>query len=191
LHFIGTLDFTNFVYSFALVFGIIGGLLQFVFLAVDRLLRQPPDVAWIKLRKPFLAVTNVSAIIILASFVEYVPKLLGIDSLWLLAVAYSLLAGSSLMALYLWVKLDTVTLFDIGTSLLIVTFCVFNWGKAVAHDQEFSSNLYKIVTHDSVIDGAALVRSSSAGFIVALGGKIMFLPTSEIRQIVAHDKLKP
>ena len=40
-----------------------------------------------------------------------------------------------------------------------------------------------------MIDGAALVRTSPAGFIIAIDGKIMFISAHEIRSIEAEKKI--
>jgi hypothetical protein len=71
-----------------------------------------------------------------------------------------------------------------------MVMAVFMFGRAIAYDQIFSPQLYSIITHDSTISDAALVRSSSMGFIISINGTIMFLPTGEIRQIIAKKKLE-
>jgi hypothetical protein len=63
--------------------------------------------------------------------------------------------------------------------------------KAVAYAQVFSKDRYTLTTHSSVINGVALIRTSSVGLLIAIDGKVMFYPLSEIRNIEAETKIKP
>jgi len=164
------------------------GALQSIFLMVQDFLKfsEPPHTAWLKFRK-WLVVTVLGAVALLL-----VPQLSGHSfNPWFSAVTFTVMTVPYLMSVYLWIKMNTLSLFDVGCAIFLVLSTVFDWGKAIAYQQVFSTTLYKIITRDSVIEGAALVRSSSAGFIVALDGKIMFLPAAEIRQIVAETKITP
>jgi hypothetical protein len=197
LHFIGTVDFTNFVYSFALVFGVLLGGLQTIFSIVDASLKfsASPEAAWTKLRKPGSLAFGLigGAMLLLGSLpADYTPiSFPRIGNPWWSVLVSTTAAVPYLMAAHLWLKLNILTLFDVGSVLFMIGYGLFSWGQAIAHEQVFSTRVYKIITHDSVIDGATLVRSSSAGFIIALDGKIMFLPSAEIRQIIAETKIKP
>jgi hypothetical protein len=67
----------------------------------------------------------------------------------------------------------------------------YYFGQATAHHEIFlSQQFYTIITKETSIQRARLVRSSSNGFIISVDeGNIRFIPTGEIKQIIADAPL--
>jgi hypothetical protein len=177
------------------MFGIIVGSIQAAFFFAEQFLRifAAPAGGWAKHRKKYLIAVAVVSVVFIIGMVaprRYVPDILYLASPWGLAFGYSLFAIGQLLTSYLWMRIGVFTLRDAGILLFFIVFALFNWGKAVAYSQNFSSEHYTITTHSAVIDGVALVRTSAAGFIVAVDGKIGFFPSGEIRQVEAEKDVE-
>jgi hypothetical protein len=194
LHFLGTIDVTNFVYTVGLVFGILIAVVQAAFLFAEGFLSfTERQDAWIKFRKWYLIAAIVIVIFMgldLVPFTSYEPKYLRIGHPWRNAISYSVFAVLNLMANYIWFRVRAITLSDLGILFYMMAMAVFSLGQATAYNQIFSSSLYDIATRSGDITGAALVRSSSMGFIVSVNGKILFIPVAEVRQITSEKNIE-
>lgn len=196
LHFIGTMDFTNFVYSFALVFSILFAFFQSTFSFAHDFLRlsADPQKAWLKLRVWYLVALGVIVAVYGGAMfapTRYVPNLLLITNPLGQTTFWWLLAIMQIVAGYLWVKLGIFTLADVGYVAFPIIAAVAALGKSVAYNQIFSTQRYTVVTHSSTINHAALVRTSPAGFLIAFDGTMAYYPTSEIRSVTAEVPIKP
>lgn len=196
LHFIGTMDFTNFIYSFALVFSVLLGFTQSFFFLTGEFLAfaSQPHVAWPKMRYWLAIYAALIIVVFLAGALaprKYVPEIFLFANPWGEVTLFTGFTIIQLMASYVWYKGEVFTWADLGYSLFPVFFAVFWWGKATAYSQVFSSQRYTLTTHQSVLNGASLVRTSPAGFLISVDGTIMFFPISEIRSVIAEAQIKP
>jgi hypothetical protein len=197
VHFIGTMDFTNFVYPFALIFSVfIFLLIPIVWLLVAFLeATARPAEARPKFRKWILRATIIipaffyGALLLIPT--RYVPEIINLNNPFGHATLMSLCALLWLITAYLRIKTSDMDLLIVGGVLFAVFFATFLWGKAIAYAQVFSKDHYTLTTHRSVINGVALIRTSTGGVLVAVDGKIMFFPLSEIRNIEAETKIEP
>jgi len=130
LHFIGTMDFTNFVYSLALVFSALAIWTQSTFYFTDLFLTltAQPREAWPKFLKWQLIVLGVVAVIYAVAFFaprKYTPEFLLLTHPYGLTTMFFIFAITQLMAGYLRLKLGSFTLADVGYTLFPIIFAVF------------------------------------------------------------------
>ncbi len=196
LHFIGLMDFTNFVYSFALIFLIFIMAMQGAFGLAESFLKfsTQPDAAWARLRK--INLVGFGLILFFGAIILSAPKDISPikyagNSPAPTADLYAIFAIMQVTAGYLWFKLGIFTLADVGYVGFPVIFAVFSMGKVIAYNQIFSTQHYTLTTEKSVIAGAALVRTSPEGFLIAHDGTIMFIPMREVSTIEAENKIEP
>jgi hypothetical protein len=114
---LGTADFTNFVYSFGLTFGILVSTLQGILLFAYNFLSfsERPN-AWIKFRKLFLIAAIAVAAILVYGLVApnaYTPNLLRLGNPWVFVVVFSTMSIMGLMANYLWFRYRVIKLEDL------------------------------------------------------------------------------
>jgi cytochrome bd-type quinol oxidase subunit 2 len=194
LHFIGIVDVTNLAYSFGLFFPVIAVLLNGFSssLLSDLLAFTKKDGADERIRafakKWFLPILIV---VILAA--------LGLNYYFDLRVANDVLSAA-FFVLFIFVGLIAKIKFHRDGRLHWddVTVCIFflfvstaYLGRAIASGQvNDRKNSYTVVTKDVPLIDARLVRSSSNGFLIMAGERIMFVPKDEIKHIRSNFDIR-
>lgn len=182
IHFLGVVDFSNVVYSFGLAFGVVGMLFLLIGFDTFDYVRKPIDF---EKAFPFTLALKVIAAIVFLSF------LLGLvfDWQYLRTDIYGAIASfftAFCIGLHGYVRLrasgnllpsDYILAF--ATALIALLFS----GRAVAEGQIVYRLTYNVTTTDGSLNDVRLVRSSSMGFIIAEGRKILFIPASQVKQI--------
>lgn len=190
LHFLGVIDISNIVYSFGLVFGVIGLIAAFIgFDFMDYAGEKSLD--YNRAFKATLALKVGAVVLFIFSFIamEFLWPYVGSDGF--LAFSSFFLAGVQGLHGYVRFRsqnrvLPSDYLLTIFIGMLAIAFA----GRAVAQSQITSAFSYTVTTKDDVKKVVRIVRSSSMGFIVASEGAVTFIPTGEIKLISADPPKK-
>jgi hypothetical protein len=205
LHFLGVIDVSNLVYSFGLIFGVLTIFASFIngdtALWIRRLARDEDFLSF--LVKAWNRVVLPSYVFFL--FAHLLPKhpwnptLFATDSF---VFSVMVLAGLLLLAIIYTrhVAQNEILGAEVAGAIFIAVLAVYNGGRMQA-DIEASStkSLYTVSlkakapvqkgSADQIKD-VRIVRSSSNGFIVAIGGFISFIPKEEVAWIEAQTQVE-
>jgi hypothetical protein len=185
IHFIGVIDISNIVYSFALIvlflilFLTVVSMFAFLFaLTADTFPSIP--VSWRNPIGPALLAVALIAVLFLSqegpSRVNYSAVSFPIFGAMLAILAYKL-----------WMNNNIVWLVAaVSGSFLLTSFGVLLVGVAIAKYQMNSQFVhYDILTKSGSFIDVRIMRSSSNGVIFSQNGKMTFIPSGEIRLIAA------
>jgi hypothetical protein len=193
LHFLGTVDFNNIVYSFGLTIGLWMVLIFIGLKWVDilsgpvsgrstqRSMRTSTVVMWIGI-----------AVFLLASFLHE-PLISNIVRAGLILAGAILCWGAWSVQSFLHYKTSGSGKAQDFVSLGLASFVIFfQAGTFVAEWEMINDDTYTIATiKGASIENVRLLRASSAGFIFFAEERIVFIPQSQIAQIKATPKWIP
>lgn len=189
-HFLGVIDISNIVYSFGLVFGVIG--LIGAFIGFDFMdYAGDKSLDYNRAFQVTLALKVGAVVLFIFSFIAMYFEWPYFGSDGFLAFSSFILAG--VQGLHGYVRFnsqDKVLPSDYLLTIFIGMLAIACAGRAVAQSQIASAFSYTVMTKDDVKKAVRIVRSSSAGFIVASEGAISFIPTGEIKLISADPPKK-
>jgi hypothetical protein len=185
IHFIGVIDVSNIVYTFALIFMfliiflMLGSLLEFLFRRIGDL-GIPLNYIPASLRIATGFVLIVAALIGFAFLATQKPK--GYPAVLFLFVGTIL----AIAAYKQWKKTNVVEFGLIGGSIVFTSFGVLVVGAAIAQQQRDNPLIhYDVITKSGSFNDVRIMRSSSSGVIFAQDSRMIFVPSGEIRLIVA------
>ena len=189
MHFIGVVDLSNVVYSFALVFGFLIGLMVFfsgtILRDFDQFARRP-DAIGILNRLSKWAVGIASVLFAIGLFLGNYITTSQLFAIWFTLAS---LGGAA----YWWVLwragVPFSPIFSLG-AVAMIALTISLLGSVAAEHEAFSGTpLYDVSTKSGVLDGVRIVRSSSNGFILSRARRIFYIPSGEVRSIVSSKEI--
>jgi hypothetical protein len=178
-HFIGVMDASNFVNSFAFLLIFIALLVAIIlfignyFLTGQHIWEKSVRVAW---------VLAAMAIMLVAGYLIFKDYVLGA---LLIGVSYvSAFAAGAFLIYGQWadtrrLKIQWLSVLFIGSLLGLAVV-----GRAFGEQQKLSGRLYTFATKGGNIVGAAMLRASSNGFLISVNGQVQFIASSEVRSVI-------
>jgi hypothetical protein len=189
-HFIGVIDISNIVYTlglvvaFVLLFALIGTLIAVLF----GLLAEVPIPLILKQLAKFVSLIGLVALLTYVLYAMKNREFLKFASLALPAIG----AALAWFAYANWNIGKKYEVFgSIGASFVLVSVGFIALGISICEQQLESPDHYDLLTKSGGIPDVAILRSSSAGFIFAEHGKILFIPSSEVRLVSSTLKSLP
>lgn len=191
-HFLGVVDVSNIVYSFALISSALLLLCCLIGMALDSkkfVLRHRLGVnRTVNISIPVSGLPL--AVALLYPSQPGIPKAVLLDC----AIVISFLILAVAMSLRLWMRavldeergLYTSAMVVCAATVALMVYC----GRATAWYQMFRGHTYTVVTKKEVFKEAHVLRSSSSGFIIVVAGFIRFLPAAELLEIRDEKELK-
>ncbi len=193
LHFLGLVDFNNFVYSIGLALTSLFFIGQLMYSIVAIQLNKPLTEAREKKIKQranrFYLVGG--GMVVVGFFVQKIPS---ISEFYgdILAFFGFVVGGVGLFynAWLSWRADGRPTTEQIMLFLMVLLGLFFTAGMVACQLELEESKTYKITTNIEVIDGARILRSSSSGFIIAKDSVVRFIPQTQVRDITSLKKLR-
>jgi hypothetical protein len=181
LHFIGVMDLSNVVYSFALAFTAVSGVgaLGYILgsfsasLELDRIIGQ----------RRLYAIAFAGLLLVLLIYflnTEFDPER---KLFFGLIIAAAVVANIGYLAYSRWHirKRDYIV---IGAATLIGAVGIVLFGALQGLRQAYSTDItYDVVTKQGAITGVRMIRTSSSGILFSKDQTIIFMPASEISAI--------
>jgi hypothetical protein len=179
IHFLGVLDFSNLVYTFGLSMTFL-----FILLHLGAFVARK-QAGPVRLLLLGLLGTGFTFLGIFG------PKLLDIsesvaNAIILIGLCISLSGFSG----WAWARYEAFGIVrgDIVLFILLAVATIFQAGLFTASFEMASGRTYQVSTARGVIDGVRILKSSSAGFVLLADNRVMFVPQSQIREIVENQK---
>ena len=173
LHFLGLIDLSNLVYSLGVslsVFGV-GALVTFV---VTRFGKSTPRL---------ILIGGVGVLLAWWGVVHAHPRTLDPELLENLAILVGFLLSAAAFAGHLWRRPLFANWANLG-ALAFMWFMISVQAGMCQAALELSDRFkYAVSTKSGVIDNARILRTSSSGFLLAVEGKIVFVPHGEIKEV--------
>jgi len=178
LHFIGVMDVTNFVYSFAFLLVFFGAFASTILIGANKLVVGPNYWASGKRAgRSFIA----AAIVTLPLYWYF----RGYQEAVLIAVTSYVFAVCGGMAFIYgqWaqtkrLKMQWLAVLVVGSLIGLAIV-----GRAFGEQQKLSRHHYTFATKSGNINGAAMLRSSSIGFLISVNGMVQFIASSEVKSV--------
>ncbi len=180
-HLIGVIDVSNLVYTFGFVFlfVLIGILLLSMLALLFDQLKEPIKASPIAVRIIVVMVLAFGAV----GVILWMRSLEGDLQMYASAVLFPIfgcIAGA--VARSIWVQARRVEYFLVGVSTVLVSFGVILVGTVLAN-HPLDDQTYDVSTKNGDIQQTRIARSSSNGFILVKDGKVIFIPTSEVKSV--------
>jgi len=187
LHFLGLIDLTNIVYSVGLVFGGLIAAINFLFGAIDILLKFARDDETAKRLYRYIRIAATIGLLTLTAL-TLLPKayqISGLDSRLYFTIVFSSIFSLVVFRILLRSKQgQQQKLSEFVLAILALTSADVSLGKLVANRQiTQQSQVYTVTTKSGTLYGVTLIRSSSSGFIVSYEGRISFISKDEVKFI--------
>jgi hypothetical protein len=178
VHFIGVMDASNFVNSFAfmLMFFMVTALLM---LLGANLLHRRKDI-W-GASKLYAVMSGISAVASAAAYVSFKGYSLAVV-LVLVSYTLALCAGASPIYGY-WAKTRHLKMQWLLVLFIISLFGMVGVGRAFGEQQKLLNRHYTFATKSGNIIGAAMLRAASSGFLIAVDGEVQFIASSEVKSV--------
>jgi hypothetical protein len=186
-HFLGLMDITNVIYSIGLAFLILFVVVELAILAAAifrdfdiRNIERANEIAfWVSIVIPLV----ISAIVLFRA----ISSIKGIDFIDMVLISVVC------VAVYWWTfigwKLTGELRFARAASSGLISFvAIFLAGMYSASQQAYQSKIiYNVQTKGGNFLHVRLVRTSSNGVLICDNGKFLFVPSSELKLIIAGD----